>query len=118
MSATSATGTGNGSVRQTSTSELLTNFNSPPNIIFANSIEVTNSLSSPPSSQNTVTFPYTLQGGANNYVVILTTLNAGYAYVSSVEENSDGEFTGFTAIAESEGTLMYMVVKKGSRISL
>jgi hypothetical protein len=74
---------------------------------------------SPPSSPatigNTVVFPAPLTGGSENYVVLLTTQNSGYAYVNEFDEDGDGNFSGFSFITETEGTLMYLVASVGIR---
>lgn len=113
MGANSATGTGSGAAL-TKTAKELSMLANAPTIIFAGYVEdiVT---ASPTSGLGTVTFPYPLPGGANKYVVIATSLNAGSVYVSSLNEDSDENFTGFNIVAETDGDVMYMVSKVGSR---
>lgn len=117
MTASSVTGTGNGSSGKPGIKELgfLT---SGPSIVYAGIVDVDEGISSPPSQQNTVTFPTPLEGGARNYAVIVTTVSAGYAYIAFRTENDDGDFTGFTIIPESEGIAMYVVVKIGQKANL
>jgi hypothetical protein len=119
MSASSVTGRGNGSANKLTVPELAILSNGPV-IYFSGVAEAPEEvLSSPPiSSSNSVTFPYPLPGGSERYVVMLTTKNAGKAYVTDLVENDDGEFTGFTALAESEGTIMYIVASIGVRPNL
>lgn len=68
--------------------------------------------SPPQPGWNSVTFPKPLTGGSENYVVMITTMNGGSAYVSDTYE-VNGNFSGFSFIAETDCTLMYMVAKVG-----
>lgn len=115
MAATSVTGVGQGDSGKYTIKDLAILANAP-NIIFSGMVEASE-IMSPPSSSNTVVFPYALPGGADNYVIMLTTINAGLAYVSDRDE-IEGNFTGFSFITETDGTLMYLVVKVGSKPEL
>ncbi len=114
MGATSVTGVGSGTSRKLTTNELSVLANGP-SIIFTGLVEATEGVSSPPTPANFVDFPYPLAGGMDQYVVMLTTINAGSAHVADRDEDDDGNFTGFTFVAESEGTVMYLVAKIGQR---
>lgn len=70
--------------------------------------------SSPPSSVAIVNFP-PLPGSSDKFVVILTPLNAAYAYVTDMIEDSEGNMTGFSLSSSQDATVMYMVVSKGVR---
>lgn len=112
MAASSVTGKGLGNSKKATTKDLA-KLQNGPNIVIAGQFELQNSVTSPPSAAiNQVVFPKPLNGLASEYAVILTTLNGGYVYLSSIEE-SDGKFTGFHAIAEADCTVMYIVVKSG-----
>lgn len=114
MAATSVTGKGTGDSNKLTTTDLAILANGP-SIIFTGIIEIGSVLTSPPTTSNTVTFPYPLTGGMDQYVVILTTVNAGYVYISDRDEDSDGNFTSFTLVCESDGLVMYLVAKVGSK---
>lgn len=118
MGATSVTGQGEGAVRRPSAHQVAV-VTLAPTIIFSGIVEATASMmsppSSPPSSSNTVEFPYVLVGGADEHVILLTTLNAGSAYVSSMDEDEDGNLSGFSFVSEADGSVMYMVTKVGSK---
>jgi hypothetical protein len=113
MGANSATGTGAGAA-QTKTAKELAMLANAPTIIFSGYVENL-VIASPASGLGSVTFPYPLPGGASKYVVIATSLNAGSVYVANLEEDDDENFTGFTVVAETDGDVMYMVSKVGSR---
>jgi hypothetical protein len=116
MAASSVTGRGNGSVVTPNSAELASFVNSPaPYLIFTGIVEAEGSLTSPPGYNNTVTFPYPLPGDVNDYVVILTTLNAGHAFVAYRYIDSEGKFSAFLLTAESDGQVMYMVASVGER---
>ena len=118
MAASSVTGAGEGSSRKITTTELATLVNAP-SIIFTGIIDAGDVVASPPSSppatNDTVTFPYILTGGADSYVIMLTSINAGYVYVSDRDEDEEGNFSGFSFVAETEGLIQYLVAKVGSR---
>lgn len=119
MPATSVTGRGLGSSKKYTVKDLAILANGPA-IHIAGSVESGSNDSSPPSSPPgpdyiaTVTFPSPLEGSSDNYVISLTTQNGGYAYVIEMLE-SNGNFSGFSLATEAEGTVMYLVVSKGSR---
>ena len=117
MGSTSVTGQGSGPSRKPTTNELAI-YNNAPAIIFAGYTNVEPTGSPPSTPINGVTFPYPLEGGPDNYVVILTSLNGGAVYVVSREEDDDGNFTGFLAAGENECDVMYIVTKVGVRPNL
>jgi hypothetical protein len=121
MPATSVTGRGLGASKKFTVKDLAILANSPA-ICVAGSVETSNAdggsppPSSPPAATlNSVTFPVPLEGASSNYVVMLTSQNGGYAYVTEMTENEAGDFIGFTFMVESDCTLMYMVVSAGTR---
>jgi len=117
MAATSVTGTGQGEAGKRTAGELAS-LAVGPSIIFSGIIEGEETPSSPPSSAfNTVVFPYELAGGANAYVVMLTTISGGAAYVVDKDED-DGNFIGFTFSVEQNSEVMYLVAKVGVRPNL
>lgn len=117
MAGSSVTGTGLGASGKVTTTELAA-LAIGPAIYAAGSVEAVESgPSSPPAPVNTVVLPYPLPGPADNYVIMLTTEQAGYAYVTDIVDDSDGNLTGFSLIAESEGTVMYLIARKGFRIT-
>lgn len=118
MSASSATGKGNGSVKTKTTDQLASLINAP-SILFAGSSDILDSgTSSPPSHVATVILPYILTGSSDNYVVIITPVNVETVYITSLNEDEDGNFSGFSVNGSGEGSIMYIVTKKGQRPSL
>ena len=113
MTASSVTGVGPGSSNKIGTRELAILTNGPA-ILMAGYVEVEGGIASPPSALTVVTLPRPLAGGAENYIVLLTTLNGGTAYITDMGEDG-GNFTDFTITAESDCSVMYMVVKTGIR---
>jgi hypothetical protein len=114
MGASSVTGSGAGSAG-TVTSKDLAILANGPTIIFTGIAEGEENVSSPPNpAANTVVFPYALEGSADAYVVILTTINGGYAYITDRDE-ADGYFTGFSFACEADGSVMYLVAKVGMK---
>jgi hypothetical protein len=114
MAATTSQGTGHGSANKETVTELSILANGPV-IMFSGIVESVESLASPPADTNTIVFPYPLAGGMDKYVVLLTTINGGMAYVADRDEDSDGNFTGFTFVAEAECSVMYLVAKVGTK---
>lgn len=114
MTASSVTGRGTGDSNKYTSKNLAILANGPA-IYVAGKVESEDLPVSPPSIGNEVVFPNPLAGGPDHYIVMLTTQNSGYAYVDEMNENDDGDFTGFTFVTEAEGTLMYLVVKVGVR---
>lgn len=112
MAGTSITGTGPGSCGKFTTTQLAILANAPSILIaqYAESVEIP--LVSPASFGNTVIFPLPLTGLASNYIVNLTTINGGNAYVVTMNEE-DGNFIGFSFMAETECLVMYQVVNVG-----
>lgn len=116
MGASSTEGTGHG-VANKRTTEQLAILSNGPSIMFTGIAEAESVATSPPAITNTVVFPYPLPENADHYVVMLTSINAGYVYVSDIDEVS-GQFTGFSFVAEAEGSVMYLVAEVGSRPNL
>jgi hypothetical protein len=114
MGASSVTGTGIGSSNKATVKDLAILANGPT-IHFAGIVASEDIATSPPSTGNTVTFPYVLEGNADNYVIMLTTQNGGYAYVSNLHEDEDDNFSGFSFVTEVECDLMYAVINCGLR---
>lgn len=117
MGATSPTGvSGSGDTGKFTTKELAILANAP-SILFTGIVhgEV---VASPPANLTEVTFPYPLPGGEDNYVVMLTTISGGSAYVIDRDEDEDGNFVSFTLAVESECDVMYLVARVGSRPNL
>lgn len=113
MAASSVTGKGLGSSKKITTKDLAS-LNNAPAIYIAGVVESEEVLVSPPTSGNEVVFPSPLAGGSENYVVILTTISGGSAYVTDLNE-VNGNFSGFEFITGTECTVMYIVVKRGIR---
>ena len=116
MAAASSTGTGAGASNKVTTTELAMMANGP-SIFYAGSIETVESglIMSPPAPTGVVTLPRPLAGPADNYVIILTTKNAGSAYVAAITEDADDNLESFSFISEEEGTVYFLVVRKGFR---
>jgi hypothetical protein len=117
MTATSVTGKGAGASDKPTLADLAIAASGPVILIADVSSATTFGFSSPPSSGNTVRFPSPLPGGANKYVVSLTSHVAGLVYLYEFIENGAGDFIGFSYIAEAEGEVHYLVVKKGYKPS-
>lgn len=121
MAGSSVTGKGNGEANKPSVKELSILANSGPNLIFAGIVSTVSEDASPPSSPPspsnyiTVNFPYALTGPSTDYVVLLTSINGGLVYIIDLAEDDDGNFSGFTALVESESDVNYLVVSKGIR---
>lgn len=119
MAVSSTTGSGSGSGNNLTAKELSNIINIGPSIYVAGYVEFTESeIVSPPAPIGLAKFPQPLPKGSEHYVVILTTINAGSVYVSNMDDNDDGKFIGFNAIAEEEGNCMYIVVSVGMRPNL
>ena len=118
MTASSVTGKGGGASGKLTTKELSA-LAVGPAIYAAGVAAIVSLLSSPPAEggTNTVNLPAPLVGGADAYVVLLTTLNGGKTYVTSMDNDSDGNFATFDVYVETDCDVMYMVVKKGFRPS-
>lgn len=114
MGASSVTGTGVGASNKLTTTELATLANGP-SIYLTGYVESEDISLSPPSTGNTIVFPKALEGSADEFVVMLTTLNGGYAYVTDTDEDDDGNFSGFSFATEAECSLMYLIAKVGIR---
>jgi hypothetical protein len=114
MGASTSTGKGFGNSNGLTTKELAILANAP-SILIAGIAESDGTPLSPTGMTGEAVFPRTLAGGAENYVVILTTQNGGYAYVVEMNEDNHGDFSGFTFFAEVECTVMYIVSKIGVR---
>jgi hypothetical protein len=115
MAGSTTTGRGAGASNKATTKELANLVNGPTFVlagVMASSGD--EELMSPPSNPTgTVLFPKPLTGPSSNYVVMLTTKNGGWAYVTSMT-NSNNKFSGFNFITENECDTMYLVVKIGS----
>lgn len=114
MPATSVTGKGKGAANKPTFDEMSVAANGPI-IIFTGIVEVTETVMSPPSPSSVIVFPYPLPGGMDQYVVMLTSINAGAVYISDRDEDDDGNFTGFSIASEADGEAMYLVAKVGIR---
>lgn len=112
MAAQSVTGTGTGACDKLTTKELAI-LATGPSILYSGTAE-SFEVASPPSGSNTVVLPKALPGAASNYVVVLTSINAGAVYITELTEE-DGDFVSFTFNAESEGSVMYIVASAGIR---
>lgn len=111
MAITSTTGKGPGSSNKLTTKQLAILANGPT-IHTTGFVELI-SEEEEDSANATVVFPTPLNGEADNYVVILTTINGETAEVIDTDEDSDGNFSGFSIAADQECNAMYMVVNVG-----
>lgn len=114
MSATSITGKGLGLCGKATLKDLSLAANGPI-IYFSGLVTAGNLATSPSSIGNNINFVYPLSGGSHNYVVILTTVNGGYAYINELNEDDNGDFSGFSFITEAECDLMYIVASRGTK---
>lgn len=113
MGATSVTGTGPGASEKYTTKQLAILANGPSILItgYADSIEIPNV--SPTAFGGTVLFPRPYYpGDSSNYIVNLTTIQGGAAFVSDMIE-SGGNFIGFDFQTESECSVMFSVMNVG-----
>ena len=117
MAASSVTGTGPGASNKLTTTELASLANGPT-ICLTGYVESEDIATSPATIGNTIVFPQVLPGSSDDYVVLLTTLNGGYAYVTDMDENDDGDFIGFSFGTEAECSMMYLVAKAGIKPSV
>lgn len=115
MTASTISGRGIGACGKATLRDLAELANGPSILISGIVASVDVDASSPPSSFATVVFPKPFPGGADKYVVFVTTLNGGMSYVTAKDEDDSGNFTGFTAYSDSECDLMYMVAKVGQK---
>jgi hypothetical protein len=113
MGASSVTGVSGAGMSGKATTNELSKLANGPAIMFSGYVESEDIVVSPPAIGNTIVFPQPLQGSSDNYVVLLTTLNGGYAYVTDMDENDDGDFIGFSFATEAECSMMYLVAKVG-----
>lgn len=121
MTASSATGRGNGDSNKPTLTDLARWANGP--IIMAAGRVVVAPLdeeeppTSPPSSGYTdVNLPYPLPGVADDYSIFLTPSDgASQAWIVNIVDNDDLNMTGFTIAADTDGDVMYMVVRNGFR---
>lgn len=115
MGATSVTGLGLGSCGKPTMKEL-SSLHQGPDIIFTGITAASEVPSSPPSSGfNEVILPYVLEGGADKYVVLLTSIGGGDVFVAEMNEDDDGNLIGFTITAEADCDVMYLVAKVGTK---
>jgi hypothetical protein len=117
MTASSVTGKGPGSSNKPTLADLSIAAGGPQIVIadVLHTSAVDNA--SPPASGGTVVFPTPLPGGSEKYVVNLTTVSGGLAYLVDLDENDDGDFVGFSVIVNTECDVHYMVAKKGYKPS-
>lgn len=116
MGSTSVTGVGGpGMCGKATTAELSAWANGPQILLSGIAVSEESLITSPPISGGEVTFPAPLDESSENYCVILTTLNGGYAYVSELEDTDDDQFSGFSFVTETECDCMYIVVNTGIR---
>ena len=113
MAASSATGTGTGSCEKPTTKELAAFANGPSILIAGYGASSESEITSPPSPAGSIRFPSPLPGGSENYVVSITTIAGGNAFVYDMIENDNGDFIGFGFATEEECDFMYLVVKAG-----
>lgn len=117
MAASSATGTGVGNSRKPTVMDLAI-FANGPAIYAVGSVDIgegDSPPSSPPSFMATVTLPTPLPG-QDAYAIFLTAgEGSGNVYVADIMDDEDLNLTGFVVGSETEGTVYYMVVKKGFR---
>lgn len=113
MGASSVTGVGLGQANKPTLRDLSVLANGPQIVItgIAASADLE---TSPPSNGGTVVFPAPLSNPSTDYVVMLTTVNGGDAYVTDLDEE-DGLFSGFDFVTESECDVMYCVMNIGIR---
>ena len=114
MTAASITGVGQGASHKLTVKELSILANGPS--IFLSGYATSEAIgeSSPPSTGGSVSFSAVLPGGSENYVVSLTTINGGKAYVVNMNE-TEGDFSGFDFQTETDCDVMYIVANVGVR---
>lgn len=113
MGATSVTGQGPGSSGKFTTTQLAILANGP-SILLAQYAEAIALPISPEAYGNEVLFPVPFPGASTNYIVHITTINGGAAWVTSMDE-ADGDFIGFNFVIDAlaESTVMYHVINVG-----
>lgn len=114
MSATSVTEVGLGASGN-DTKSILNTLNSLPKIVKVGEGEIVDGEveSSPPSNPSVlITFDPVLPLSKDNYVIMLTTISGGVAYVTDKTNDADGKFESFEAMCETECTVMYAVIEK------
>jgi hypothetical protein len=116
MVASSTEGRGKGSSGKL-TAGSLAGLATGPQILVTGIAAAENGVTSPPSANGEVILPRPLEGGADKYVVLLTSLSAGLGYVTDKAEDASGNFTGFSFVTAGEGEVMYLVAKVGVRLS-
>jgi hypothetical protein len=115
MGAQSATGVGYGAADRLNSTKIEA-LAIAPTIIFTGFGESIETMpASPPAIGNVVYFPYPLPGSPDKYVVMLTSLNSGAAYIADRLENDNDDFIGFTFYSEAPGQIMYLVAKVGTK---
>ena len=119
MGASSVTGVGQGACLNLTTKELAIVVNNGPQVVLCGRVstsEDVGDVSSPPvNSAAIVYFPKSLPGTPDDYAVILTPIGGQYAYVASLLQDDDDNFSGFSLATESEYDVFYMVVRQGIR---
>jgi len=112
MSASSVTGVGAGEAGKHTTRELSILSNAP-SIYLVGAVASTEI--APGVYGGTVLLPTPLPGVAEDYVVILTTLRAGWAQIQALD-GTPTEFTSFDFRTDNESDeVMYIVAKRGVR---
>lgn len=119
MGASSVTGVGQGAADKPTAGQLAALANGPTILITGITESVEEIASSPPAVGGTVIFPTPLPGLGEEHVVVLTTLNGGWSYVTDMDDHdldgddADDHFTGFSFLTEFECDVMYIVSKIG-----
>lgn len=114
---TSVTGAGHGAANKPRASEIAAAFTGPA-VYFVGAVDSQTSIppSSPPTGNNHVVLPEPLPGPTDNYAIFVTTSDGGgYAYVTDVQDDDNGNLISFDFITQAPGTAWFMVVKKGFR---
>ncbi len=118
MGASSVTGTGVGASNKYTQRDLAILANGPSILITGRALVEGNL--SPPSNTGSVTFNTPLDGNSDNYVVMVTSINGGGAYIIDFDNNDDDNFSGFSfgVDSEEETEVMYMVAKIGVKAKI
>lgn len=115
MAAQSVTGTGTGASNKFTTKELSALANGPSILISSCQYVYEAGITDPPSILNTVTLNPPLPGNSDNYIVVVSGVNTGPAYVAAMLDNEDGDFHQFIIMLQTEGICMYSIIKAGNR---
>jgi hypothetical protein len=110
MGAYAVEGTGPGEANKPTYNQLC-NFAFLPSILFTGIVTTSGATpTSPPLSTGTAIFPKPLSGSPDNYMVFLTGKNTGWAQISSLTENENGDFSGFLVNSLYDGDVNFMVI--------